>query len=436
MAEFDPELYLRLLGERMVVRDHRGVAGRRVQDLFEAASALVTCGVMSEDVARGVLDGYTAAFGVPPSPAPTPLPPARPAPCAPLVSAGVAPLISAGTAAPRVDAPAPLPPRRVFIPDVEIDSRHGLGRLALHWIILTDTRVTVCLTATVPSPSALGAAPPRVELTTPAGERIDAVFSHVVEPGLTGDFEARATVRDEVDWLMIDGTRVELIPSPISVQIDVESRPASDPATALVWQLLADFTDGRGWADTGRPALAALTAAGVIAPDDPELAAIAWARHHAPPAQNGGTTPRPPAVATPPPPNVPPEWRGLARSRTLMFAGRSQTLAVGAVTPVFDGLSVAVDVVDSGIWGVLLEVEIAGLAVDQRWSELVRRPLAFWVRDDQDNWCLGRRQGWSQVAGSDVGHGTVAFAPLHPAATRLTVMATTATARAALEIPL
>jgi hypothetical protein len=446
VTAFDPELYLRCLGERLVVQEHRGVVVRRAEELFEAASVLVTCGVIDSESAWRVLDDYTAAFGIRPFGGGPGQPPADRAHADPVTSASQA---------------ARPGRRRVISTDVEIESRHGLGRLLLRWITLTESRVTVRLTATLPAPSALGGADPWIEVTTPDGRQVQAVFSDVIEPWLSGDFEAAAALSPDLDWLAIDGTRVDLAPRPEPAEtpnptqtpnphpnptstsasasiaeITVEARPWVNPAIALVWQLLADFSDGRGWLDTGGPALGALQAAGVISADDPQRTAIAWAMRHAPPAERGGWTPQPLAAWTAPPATVPTEWRGLARSRQVTFTGPTRTIAVGAVTPVFDGVCVAVDLLSSTAAGFSLEVEISGLSPRRRWAELQRRPLAFWARDDRDNYYLGRRRSWSSETAGSAGHGSVAFNPLHPDASRLTVMATTATARASIGIDL
>jgi hypothetical protein len=419
---FDPELYLRQLGERLVVRDHRGVVRRRAEDLFEAACALVTCGVLDRELAWQVHDDYAAAFGV------TPFRDRRGRP--PVPSSDQPP-------APPAAGLEPLSSRRIASTTLEIASQHGLGRLHLRWVILTASRVTVLLRTTLNSPAALGGLPPRVEVRTPHGQRIEAVFSGVIEPHLAGDFEGHGTIAAEVDWVTIDGTRVELDPTPPGVVVATRDLPPVDPATAFVWQLLADVNDGRGWPETGAFALGALRAAGVIADDDPELAAITWAMRHAPPAQRSGWTPQPTAVLTTPPATVPEQWRGLAATRARRFTGPTRTLAVGVVTPEFDGRMVAVDVLHSSPSGLTLEVEISGVDLDRSWEKLQRDPLAFWARDDHGNHYLGRCFGWVQEAdGRAVGHGSVVFGPLDPEATELTVLAATATACATIEIPL
>jgi hypothetical protein len=317
MPEFDAERYLRRLGEREVVAGASVSRRRRHGDLWEAASALVSCEVLDPAVAAPVLDGYAVAFAMRGMPR---IAPAQPDP-------------------PRQPRAAPLEPRR------------------------------------------------------PASGGID-----------------------------------------VSTE---QLRPAS-PAIAHIWQLLSDFTDIDPDPASGEGALRALLAAGLISRQDPELEALAWVKGHSAPERLPRRAGWLPAAPETPPATVPPGWRGLTNGRTGAFIGVERTVPVQVVTPVFDGVCIAVDTLTSTPHTFAVELEMSS-ALPSRpvWGLPARSPVSIWARDDRDNAYLGHVVEWTgghpELAW---GSGTVEFTALDPAAGELVLLPQTARARAVIRIPL
>jgi hypothetical protein len=110
---------------------------------------------------------------------------------------------------------------------------------------------------------------------------------------------------------------------------------------------------------------------------------------------------------------------------------------IGAVTPVFDGFSVAVGSLESRAEGFGMEVEVApGVEVHEPFnSSVLPRQLAWWALDDRGNHYLGQIGGWS--SSDEHSSGELEFWPaLHPRATRLQIMPTDETMRAVISLPL
>jgi hypothetical protein len=215
------------------------------------------------------------------------------------------------------------------------------------------------------------------------------------------------------------------------VPVSIEESPPDNPAIAWLWQTLADFSDTTG-RPTGLPAaLSALQAAGLIPQRHPEVDALHWVRGRALPF---GSTP---LGSGPPPASVPEEWRRFRTGRTGSFSGPSLTVAVGAVTPIFGGVCVAVDRLSSDRFGFTLEAEICGATLAHHQpTVLARNPLACWAWDDNANVYLGHATGWGPADASGRSRGEIEFAALDPTASEVTFVAQTARARARIRIPL
>jgi hypothetical protein len=118
---------------------------------------------------------------------------------------------------------------------------------------------------------------------------------------------------------------------------------------------------------------------------------------------------------------VPEPWRSLRRAREA--DGPAGRIAIGAVTPEFDGFAVAVRTLASGPEGWRLEVDVAGEADVTRAR---RRALAWWAADDRGGRYRGRLE-----------RGEVRFGvPLDPRATRLELTVFGATRQAVVRFPL
>jgi hypothetical protein len=127
---------------------------------------------------------------------------------------------------------------------------------------------------------------------------------------------------------------------------------------------------------------------------------------------------------------TPEPWRSLL-ARQGNDDGPTGTIVLDAVTPSFDGFSVAVLDLSSDARGFHVDVEVAP-GLDHRmpfdWS-IQPRQLAWWARDDRGNHYLGHRGNWS--VREDYGHGLIGFQPaLDPGATKLEIMPTAAMTRA------
>ena len=110
---------------------------------------------------------------------------------------------------------------------------------------------------------------------------------------------------------------------------------------------------------------------------------------------------------------------------------------LGAVTPPFEGFSVAVLDLESDTRGFRVDVEVAP-GVGQRmpfdWN-VQPRQLAWWAKDDRGNYYLGLRGNWSYAEG--YANGLIGFRPaLDPRATRLELMPTAVTTRAVISFTL
>jgi hypothetical protein len=316
MPEFDPERYLRCLGEREVIRAEDEPRRPRSSSLRDAATALVSCDVISAARAAPLLSGYATA--------------------------------------------------------VDLRLRPGSHNGA-------------------PVFAVPGANPAAVEPLGPAPD------------------------------------------SGADADVVIEELHPDNPAIAWLWQTLADFSDITG-RPTGLPAaLRALQAAGRVPAEHPELDALLWVRDRAVAPEERRTR------EADPPPAVPEQWRRFRTGRTGAFAGPNRVIDVGAATPVFGGVSVAIGALTSDRFSFSLAVETSGATLEGRGTTvLARTPLAFWVSDDRGNVYLGHlSDGATSLTGREPAHaGTVEFAALDPTASELTVIAQTAGARALIRVPL
>ena len=110
---------------------------------------------------------------------------------------------------------------------------------------------------------------------------------------------------------------------------------------------------------------------------------------------------------------------------------------VGAATPRFDGMTVALLAVRSTAEEFTADVELTpGLPHWHAGLSRVDEPmLVWWAADDRGGHYLGQPGGWHSAP--DRAGGQVEFWPvLDPAATRLDIMPTTLTQRAVIRVPL
>lgn len=208
--------------------------------------------------------------------------------------------------------------------------------------------------------------------------------------------------------------------------MSIEPVVPGDPALDHLWRVVSSpgrFQRGPG---TLEPAIEALIAAGALDAAAPELGrvrAVEAALHHF-----GGE-------ATPVPDDLGEPWRSLLGRRDVTD-GAVGTVVIGAVTPLFDGFSVAaISLAANGSgFDVSVEVTPGGMLVPFD-SDVSRPRLAWWALDDLGNAYLGQIGAWG--GGGDRDQGDIGFSPaLDPHATRLDLMPTARALRAVIRVPL
>jgi hypothetical protein len=393
--------------------------------LVEPASALVAVGAIGVAKAEAVIDDYALAEAL-------------------RTEHGLERRGSFGPATRRRKRKIePLEPRRVVPCDRVIE--HAQGTLEVRYVALAEHFTTIAVTwrpnATqhrsrrrrgmiMLGGSAGGPAGPlHPTLVDDQGTRAGTHFSgggseQEWEGHLTTD---RPLARDTA-WIELDGARVELAAQPAEWGVSIDELPEQPAAHAYLWRRLA-IRNHHHDLESLEPAIDALLAAGALEPDDPvidEVRAVLEAMGHHPGMRSGGRARR----------QVPQPWRSLL-TRQGREDGPKGTIALAAVTPVFDGFSVAVSSVESRPDGFHIEVEVApGTEGGGPFDWGVRPPqLAWWAADDRGNHYLGHSGSWS--GGEDQGSGDIDFwPPLHPAAGELRIMPTGEKSRAVINVPL
>jgi hypothetical protein len=237
-------------------------------------------------------------------------------------------------------------------------------------------------------------------------------FSGASSPGeWEGVLHCHATLDRAAESVEIEGVRVPLVDAAAQTEVRIEALPAADPALRHLWHVAA--LAGRGPLEEPHldAAIAALAAAGAISPTDPELdgiRALASARRG-----------RPVAAEVPEP-------------------GPVRTIAVAAVTPLFDGVAVAVDALESTAEAWTIRVEFAPEGASPRPFEAPTARsarLVWWAEDDRGRRYLARPSGIGGNAHR--GRGQLRFdAPLDPRAQWVELRPTTETSRAVIRVPL
>ncbi|HEX3874865.1 MAG TPA: hypothetical protein VHW26_12010 [Solirubrobacteraceae bacterium] len=429
MSEFDAELYLRLVGERaLLARSTRG-SDPWSSPLGAAAQALVAVAAIDDRSADDVLDAYALADGLR---SPEPHPGRR---------------RLAGRPVPAHGTPAPLSPRRVVACDREL--QRSDGSLHVAYVSLGDDATRLGVSFRTPAPAAgrarrpvpprgrlpgrgptIGAAGLHTTLTDDRGTTTKAHFSgggdlHQWRGHLHGERPLDASTA----WIEIDGQRIELGAGRPPLEVRVERLPDQSPAIRHLWRLV---TPERPHLDASRTVqiqttIDALVACGALSIDDPaidETRAASEAIAHGPMGSGPGA------------PRLPRPWGSLLARRG-NADGPAGTLVLGVVTPRFDGVSLAISVLESRADDWVLDVEAAPDLVMQRPFEhaVRRRTLAWWAVDNRGNDYLGQIGRWS--GGGDRGSGEIEFWPaLDPASTQLILMPTAGTERAVIRVPL
>lgn len=418
MARFDAELYLRLIGEEMLLGAQSSGHGWSTP-LHDAAGALVAIGAISGSAARNVADDYELAQSLrsPDGRGGVWRTHHRRGRAGALRFTRVVPLNTVledarGSLALRYAMFGTEATSLGFVYRTRLDEG-SKGRRRGMWMMHGPTQ----LPWGVPAPA----------LNDDHGTSAPLSFS-----GSGSDLEWSGRLSTDVPlatdtcWLDYDGHRLELAASPTRTEVSVEALPGADPAHRYLWRCLA-VADRHGPPSID-PELAALVAAGALAPQDPVIVELRAVLERLP--QHYFHRPGKRGIR-----NLPEPWRSLL-ARVGKDDGPPGRIVLGARTPLFGGFRVGVVSLESDTSGFRAEVEMTpGEIIHPRLVAVDVDRLVWWARDNRGNNYLGSRGNWS--AGGDHGGGEVEFWPaLDPRATRLELCPTATAARAVIGFPL
>lgn len=415
MAKFDAELYLRLIGEEILL-DATPDRGGWSSPLEEAAGALIAIGAISATRARSVAADYNLAQSLRSR------------------DGYHHAAMRAALGATRGKARALKVRRVVALSTVIEDSQ---GRLELRYAVLGDQETALaCVYRPQPDQPftrhrrgmrmmhGAGQLPWGAPAPTLSDDRDNSATLGFSGGGSeiewTGRLSTDAPLAADTHWLELDGHRLELDAVPSAAEVHIEELPETDPARRYLWQRLA-VADRHGPIQSIDPALEALLAAGALALGDPVIDELQAVRARLPdhPHHNPVTH----GIR-----NLPEPWRSLLR-RVGKDDGPSGRIVLGARTPLFDGHRVGILTLESDTSGFRAEVEMTPGEPHTRFGGIAGERLTWWARDDRGNNYLGSLGGWR--GGSDYCTAEIEFWPaLDPRARRLELCPTTAKARA------
>jgi hypothetical protein len=418
MRGFDAELYLRLLGEQMLVGSSEGGHPPWRSPLAEAAGALVAIDAINSAKARAVIADYGLANA--------------------LRHERLLHLRGHYGRRSRRRKTAPLKPRRVVACGRAIE--HAQGMVFVKHVVLAEDSTAVSIRwrpSSPPRSSRPGShgghfglqGPIPAKLKDDQGKSTSTSFNGGgSDEEWEGHLRAARPLSPDTSWIEIDGERIDLLDAPWPCDVSLERLPDEPPAHRyLRHQVAAAGSHFHGPPDSIERSIDALTAAGALDGADPvidQLRAVVGTVPHQP-----GT----PAGAR----RLPEPWRSLPR-RQGKVNGPELTIPIGATTPLFDGFSVAVTALESRRDSFAVHVEVTpGMAGHGPWGDddLPAGSLAWWAADDRGNAYLGQMGSWS--GGDDHSDGEINFeAALDPNAKRLRLMPTGPTMRAVIEFPL
>lgn len=418
---FDAELYLRLLGERMLLepRDHR--RGPWDSEIVDAARALAAVDVIDAEAAQAIVDDYGLAIAL------------RSGEPGMHMTRALGLRRARGQPAPR-----PLESPRVVACAQVID--FPWGEVSIRHVRLAPDGVSVAAVVRFPTAShtrtARGArsrrmammragpsGPPQVRLTDDRATSVTADFAGGgSESEWRGRFESSQPLATGTQWIEIDGQRIDLADASPAATVTAQQLPDQDAALRYLWQEVSTQDQFRGTRPELDTSIDALVATGRVDASDPALAdirAVAAALGHRP-SPGGGSR------------RLPKPWRSLLAVRR----GPVGDVAIAAVTPEFSGIQVAISSLESDEDGFAVEFEMTPnvMPSPHEWT-ISRGRVAWWAADDRGNHYLGGPDGWG--SSGDRCQGTIAFWPsLDPRAARLDVMPTAERSRAVISVSL
>jgi hypothetical protein len=417
MAVFDAEVYLRLLGERLLDDPDQQDRLRR-SPLRGPAAALVVAGAIAADQAWRVIDDYNTATRI---------------------RGGEVSFVHFAPPSRRLAAGG-LIARQTVVIDREIT--FGRGQLLLRDLAIGtdggtlryrwrgDTRSSSKLVRLFRRDRGFpwGSTPP--EIIDADGDRLEVRAGSPGGDSLDhwdGELELRGRIAQDAAWLEVDGTRVALHRRAARWEAGIEALEDQGPVERFLWRRLAVAEMPSGLTTDLEPLIGALLSAGAVDERSrllKQLRAVAARMPrrplHSRPVPGGSTR----GLVEP--------WRSLLR-RLGSDDGPEWTLVLGAVTPPCDGVQFAANSITSDLAGFEVEFEVApNLRARGALDEL---PVAFWGRDDLGNHYLGAPNDWS--GSNDRVQGTMRYWPaLDPRATRLDLLVCVETHQAVVSISL
>ena len=428
VAPFDPALYLRLLGERALLDRRERGHGERSR-LFEAASALVAVDAVDAAVAQEIVEDYQLA--------------------AALRSEGQGAFLALRRAH-RATAPpaaAPLTPKRVVPCFTAFE--HQVGEIEVKTVSLGEDAITLAVTirgSAQPPRSRRsrggtrffgfgGGGPMSLRVVDDAGGSASAHFGGGgSDEEWRGQFTTSGPLNPATAWIEVDGHRIDLDADPIPVTVTIEPLPEQSPAVAYLWHRIAVGNRFQHPSEPVEVAIETLIAAGALtlpALEIDQVRAAAGSLGYGPHGRGG------PGSAFPAS-RLPDPWPSLLAALSARRAPARGVVGFGAVTPPFEGITVAAAGLEADDDGFSIEVEVSPrLASLGPMDEpaLGQPSIAWWARDDRGNAYLGEIHGWSSDSVSS--RAQMHFMPpLDAAARRLDFMPTATRTRAVMAIPL
>lgn len=425
---FDAELYLRLAGERLLATGSPGAWGN---PLIDAAKALLAVGAIELPAVTSICGDYGLALSL-------------------RGMGGPAGWVGHGSPA----APSsPKPPAGARIVGCERSIAQPWGVLTLHYAVLRADATLLKVSMTrdqiqagkrggraISGPGAPGFSawhPTTFALTDDRGTSATAAVAN----GGGSDLEWEATytaqpgLAQDAAWIELLGERIACDTHPARGEVTVQAL-SGDLAHRFLWHQAARGTVRPGDTVDLTAVVAALEASGTLAPGDVDAtAAVAVANALEGTAFRFVPGAGQAALGTSPG-SLPEPWRSLLKARG-RSGGPSGSIIVNVRTPLFDGISAGLMVLDSNDSGFSVDVELSGpVATYRPFAPAFDRQEVTWqASDDRGNYYLG---GMGQWHSSDQdSSGTVQFWPaLDPRATWLDVALSTVATRATVRVPL
>jgi hypothetical protein len=311
------------------------------------------------------------------------------------------------------------------------------ARLTIHYVAFTGRATTLRVTLRLDEPfqhlpgdpNPVPAWARRLSVTDSRGTTAVAEFyggGRIGDSVWHGEYELHSQLAAEAEWIALLGERVALTAQPAGIQTWAEPLPAQDPAVRHVWERVATLNDFHDPHLALNATIAALVAAGALPADAP---VIDDARAVLAVLRPDGTEPvaRPRGLAEP--------WRSLL-ARWGQTGGPVRTIAVGAITPSFDGITAAVTGLESRDehFGITVEL-VPGARTGLPWHGLPdQQHLTWWAADDLGHYYLGEQGSWNP--GENRSWGSIGFWPaLDNRATSIDLIPTATAARAVIHVP-